>query len=810
MMSKIPLKISREALLLLIFGVIGLGIFFWFFPRFSTTARLGLEINRYDAQRIARQYIEDQGFIIGRYPTCNTYFRIYNSQTAFYQAKQLSPSEEEQINRFSTVCGWHVIFRHAEINERFQVIISPYGEVFNYKHSIPPYMGQVNLSQPEALALAKQFLSQYQVIDWSEFVIYEAQTQKIESRTDHVFRWEHKTPGPAGIRFGIWATVIGDRVEGWNRHIKLPREFTEEFQNVTKADEFINITRFIVPWLIIVVALILFVRRYHTGEVSLRNALLFATATAGILTLNAMNVLSASELMKQAYNVDEMNFHLLIVYLNLAVQVFFIGLGTFFIWGNGESMTRELWGEKLHGIDAIFSGYFFGREQGKSILQGFALAGIHLALFISLTAFVVKNCQVWVLSDASDELLLSAFVPVSIPIAQGFFWALMGMSWTMLFTWPLLHRILKNIFVAGAITLVIFEISYSTLPLYSIWYRLGILLLAAIPIYLFYLRYDLLTVGVGLLVINTLYNTLLFFLQPNNSFQFSGWVNLVLLGGLLIHGCLAVWRGRELDETQITPTYVRLISEREQLKLELDIARKAQLRMLPQQIPTFPELDIAAYSEPAREVGGDYYDFVAYDSNRLGIVIGDVSGKGMPAALYMTLTKGFFLQAVSDLPANPRDILVRINRNFYRAAESTMFISLCYSVFDLPKKVMTYVRAGHTPMLYCQAAGLPPQLLQPSGLAIGLERGPLFEQRLELVTIPFQSGDIFIFYTDGLTEGMNHRLEEFGEARLMNLVQQASPNGAEKLLELIRKEYRKFIGRQEALDDLTCVVVKIL
>jgi sigma-B regulation protein RsbU (phosphoserine phosphatase) len=487
-----------------------------------------------------------------------------------------------------------------------------------------------------------------------------------------------------------------------------------------------------------------------------------------------------------------------------------MGLGSFLIWSNGESMTREIWPPKLRYMDALFSGRFFLVDQGKGIMRGFAMAGIQLGIGSILTYSLIHYGNTWSLPAEEEKAIFSSVVPFLTPVTYGLFSAMLGIAWPILFTWSFLKRLLKRTFISGFISLLLFEICFSDSSIYNFWLRLAIIILIAIIAYYFYWKYDLFTVAVGLFVVVTVEYAMRFLLQSGTLFTWTGGINLLLPFVLLIYGLVLILRGNQLDDAEITPRYVRFISERERLKLELDIARKAQLKMLPQTIPNNPSLDIAACSEPAREVGGDYYDFIKLDSNRLGIVIGDVSGKGMPAALYMTLTKGFFLQAVSEFHESPKEIMTKINRNFYNTAESRIFITLFYGIIDLTERKMTYLRAGHTPILFRSSVHEPVRLLQPAGIAIGLEQGPLFDKILQVETIPIESGNFFVFYTDGLTEGMNPAKEEFGEERLLSIVQHAPARLAQELLEYIRKEHKKFIGRQEALDDFTCVVVKIL
>ncbi|MBN2088345.1 PP2C family protein-serine/threonine phosphatase, partial [candidate division KSB1 bacterium] len=515
-------------------------------------------------------------------------------------------------------------------------------------------------------------------------------------------------------------------------------------------------------------------------------------------------------LLQQTFQVDEYHFQYFITYLNIFIEIFFLGLGSFLIWSNGESMTREIWPPKLRSVDALFSGRFFSIEQGKGIFRGFAMAGIQLGLSSLITYCLLHFSNAWFLPADEEKILFSSIFPPLVPFTYGLLSVFMGVAWPLLFTWSFLKRILKKTLLAGFISLILFEICFSEYAIYNIWLRIAVIILIALVTYYFYLRYDVFTVAVGIFIIVVIEYSIRFLIQPNTLFTWVGGISLTIPLILLIYGTVLVIRGNELDDAEITPRYVRFVSERERLKLELDIARKAQLKMLPQRVPNNPSLDIAACSEPAREVGGDYYDFITLDSNRLGIVIGDVSGKGMPAALYMTLTKGFFLQAVSESHKSPKEMMTKINRNFYNTAESRIFITLFYGIIDLTERKMTYLRAGHTPIVFRKSIQEQARLLQPTGIAIGLEQGPLFEKTLQVETIPINAGNFFVFYTDGLTEGMNPAKEEFGEDRLLSIVQNAPSRSAQELLEHIRKEHKKFIGRQEALDDFTCVVVKIL
>ncbi len=253
-----------------------------------------------------------------------------------------------------------------------------------------------------------------------------------------------------------------------------------------------------------------------------------------------------------------------------------------------------------------------------------------------------------------------------------------------------------------------------------------------------------------------------------------------------------------------------LLNIREQeraMKKSLEMAHKAQVCMLPGSIPKVEGLDIASFCQPAREVGGDYYDFITRDDHSLGIVVGDVSGKGMSAALYMTMTKGL-VQAYCG-SNSPKDTLSLINRQFHQASASNIFISLQYAVIDTRKEEMILSNAGHNPLILHSPSRGFTRFLKTGGMAIGLENGTVFDQVVQDASFSILKGDTLVFYTDGITEGMNEKQEVFGEERLLDLIKSSNGQSAKALLSVIKSELSLFVGDTDQTDDMTAVVVKI-
>lgn len=253
---------------------------------------------------------------------------------------------------------------------------------------------------------------------------------------------------------------------------------------------------------------------------------------------------------------------------------------------------------------------------------------------------------------------------------------------------------------------------------------------------------------------------------------------------------------------------VRKTLEQEKYEQELKIAHKAQMKLLPRAMPSYKRIDIAASCMTANEIGGDYYGFFEFDKTKFGIVIGDVSGKGPEAAFYMAEVKGV-LEALSHIYQSPCELLIHANRILYENFDSKTFISVIYGIFNLSQMRFQFCRAGHCPLLYWSDREQQAHLLEPPGLALGLESGKRFEKSLLEQRIELNHHDILIFYTDGVSEARNNRQEEFDEHRILDIVAASHECSALELKKKLLEQIEDFVGDQPRHDDLTMVVFKI-
>lgn len=249
------------------------------------------------------------------------------------------------------------------------------------------------------------------------------------------------------------------------------------------------------------------------------------------------------------------------------------------------------------------------------------------------------------------------------------------------------------------------------------------------------------------------------------------------------------------------------LAEQQRLKHELDIARRIQLGSLPQRTPTVEGLDIAGISIPAQEVGGDYFDYLNGTADELTVIVGDVSGKGTSAALYMSKVQGI-MRSLHDFGLSPRDLFIRANQILFNDLEKTSFFTAVGASFQSRQRNLILARAGHSPVFHYQAETGQVRVIIPKGIGLGLAESHKFAAELSEEVICYQPGDVFLFITDGITEAHSTRGEEFGEENILKILQNQNGASAKRIRDSIIASVNHFTENARQHDDLTVVVVK--
>lgn len=251
------------------------------------------------------------------------------------------------------------------------------------------------------------------------------------------------------------------------------------------------------------------------------------------------------------------------------------------------------------------------------------------------------------------------------------------------------------------------------------------------------------------------------------------------------------------------------LSEQERLKHELAIARRIQLASLPQSTPKVDGLDIAGISIPALEVGGDYFDYLNGIPTAVTVIVGDVSGKGTSAALYMSKVQGI-LRSLHGFGLSPKELFIRANQLLCQDMERKSFVTSLGADFDSASRRLVLARAGHLPLFYYHAQTQRVEKITPKGLGLGLDNHGVFAIELEEKVLQYEIGDVFLFVTDGVTEAQGRNGSEFGEDSLVKILENSSTLNANLIRDQVITAVKQFAGEMNQHDDQTVVVVKAL
>ncbi len=495
---------------------------------------------------------------------------------------------------------------------------------------------------------------------------------------------------------------------------------------------------------------------------------------------------------------------------SILTAMIFVPVVLWLAYACGDSLAREVWDNRLLTLDGLYRGFVYHEGLGRSLLRG---AGLGM-MVLGVITVILYVAGFWVQPDliewSTDATMVLARQPLFSGLADILYMTLWVQFGVVLFVTSLAAKYLvKPGWIVAAVSLFWgIGLHYMfNLPSHPLW--LSIMVTAVIGGVQTYalVRYDFLTgiVAQAAWISGFLLLKLELLNHPTYTSSAAGiavlWIVLLLLA-------VFTWRRpvseRELRRYQPGPS--RGIMARIRLRRELEIARQVQLNFLPKSIPSLDGLEVASVCEAALEVGGDYFDFIRLSDTRLGIAIGDVTGKGISAAFYMTLSKGF-LRSLTHTISSPGEVMRQMNQLYWENVDRQHFISMIYGVFDMESRSFTFVRAGHNPVIAVQNGRC--SVLTPGGMALGLDSGHMFAKVMEERTLPLQRGDMFVFFTDGFSDARNTSQQEFGEEQLYQLIEKHKHRSAEELMRTLTREVKKFVGSALEHDDMTMVIVRI-
>jgi sigma-B regulation protein RsbU (phosphoserine phosphatase) len=276
---------------------------------------------------------------------------------------------------------------------------------------------------------------------------------------------------------------------------------------------------------------------------------------------------------------------------------------------------------------------------------------------------------------------------------------------------------------------------------------------------------------------------------------------------LQLLGSVAAQTGLALENARLTSAVAEEAAQREAMKREVEIAREVQERLFPQRPPEIEGLDYCGVCRPARGVGGDYYDFLPLPGGRLGVAVGDVSGKGISAALMMASLQASLRGQTMTEAEGLAGVVGRVNQLVYEVSSPERYATFFFAQYDPQSRVLSYVNAGHNPPMVLTRCGEEWTLrrLETGGTVVGLLPGMVYQQD----SVQLAAGDVVTAFTDGISEALNNSEEEWGEENLLRTLEQCDGKSAAETVQCIMDSADAFTAGAKQYDDMTVVVIKV-
>ncbi len=806
-------QLILPAVLAILFLVLGIYLMPQINPYFVGPPK----ITRSEATKVVEDFIKRQGIDISGF--YHDSFFIYDVTGIDYLTRNIGFQVVKDIAKNEQVPLSHWRFQYYRNvprdiqQEMYYFRVSPSGKIYSFRHVFPDSVSGSNLSEDEATDVAFSFLSEWQGLTFQDYELDKSTIVNKQNRTDNHLVFKRTHDNLADGHEAVDVNITNGQVVGITPYFKEPDSFVVESGVVGGTNLLLNGISVIIYVIILIMAVVVFLKRYHEGVIGVRRGIIAGAAFLGLFILLLINSWKYGGF---GTGLGQISIYYT-KFIVIGLQMFTVGFTIFIFivsaWNVGFYNFRSFNPRLLEGIGSLIYGKWITRNIGREVpigfLSGLILFGIIQGLYFLLMSLLGVQPR---LSNSSLAFFSDQQVLLAI-LANALLFVLFDEVIFRLFLISHLNRFLKSTTVAivsaGVIYGIVCLFFDNTFSLSQPFYSL--IPFTAIGIFqgFVFCRYGLLASMTSGALYTILFRMGPLFATDSNYFTITNFLLIFLMTGIFVVGLVSLKRGKRFKFiSEDEPAHIRKIKERTRIQKELEIAKKVQFSLLPKEKPNVSGFDIAGICLPAQEVDGDYFDFIELKDNKLGIAIGDVSGKGVPAAIYMTLAKGI-LQSHAEVVLSPKEVLNKVNSLMYRSMERNYFVSMFYAVLDGSEKTLRFARAGHNPAIVVRKENKEMELLQTAGIGLGLEVGEIFEKTLAEGELSLASGDTLIFYTDGFTEAMNKNKEEFGDARFSELLQNHNGSSAEALIDYTVKIINGFAGEAPQHDDMTMVVLKV-
>jgi hypothetical protein len=788
-------------------GVVGALVFAWAYPRAYPTIPKDWQVRRQEAVRISLERLRDLGdpvpggYVVTRVAQDEVLERRLRRSGA---AGEPSEARATAVTEAGLVWEITVFARGAKSTEwTYRARIAPSGSVTALSLNLPESDGGGEIEPSAARARADAFLSE-QGFDLARFAEPELRSVQLQERTDRAVRYRDRG-GVLGeaVPYGVEVSFAGERLTGYRTWYDDPQaeEFTASLQPVVLTGFFWRL----LPMLLLPVVGLLFLRRYHAGEIGVRRGLhLFAVSIAFALVVLVL----CGRTMAAEWNFGILSRQQTTWAVGLQVLFFFFfplaGL-SFLTWSVGEATCRERAAWRLAAFDALLQGQWQNSTVAREALRGTA-AGIALAAAVVAAAALLPRFGGW----SPLAFMLGPWWE-----ASGWFGlALLG----FVVTTSLYSELFGRLFLAsvaerrlgvlggGLAAAVVGAFLFYPLIIVLPWsWNLPFWLATAGVLVALFFRYGLATSVLASLVSTVAVSVYPFLVAEDPWLQFQACLPLLAVALPFLVSLRHLTSEQEfVYRWDDVPPHVRRIAERERQRVELETARRIQSSILPELPAQLNGVEIAHAYLPATEVGGDFYDVLALADGRLAVAVGDVAGHGVSSGLVMSMARSALAVQVTFDP-EVEAVFSALNRVVYQSARKRLLATLCYALLDPRRRELLYASAGHLyPYLIARDGRVQP--LEFVAYPLGV-RGSL---KIEARHARLQAGDTLFLLSDGLVEARAPDSDEvFGFERLEASLVRHADLGVARLRDAVLADVARHSGGAPREDDQTVLVLRV-
>ena len=784
---------------LLILGSLSYALLWYLFPRFDNAAKIHFRLDHQQTISKAADFLTKNGYDVSGW---DSGIRTDHLDETIEYLQFHSPAETEA--KLLAPVRFTVRFLDLSKDRSLTVFLAPSGQIAGFKKAekkLPPDEKSQPFSKEEAQRSFAEIMGdaapRFQYISESE-----------PEKGSNKFSWKYTSAEDPALTIRAETTYSANKLVEFDLRPSIPDAYKLPRTKPTAALDSLAAVIFV---LIFIAACVLYFLNLNRKAIDHRNSLVFmgivffVVALTNFLTDGSQGIIineggdPISPALKRglAYSIA------IIISMGFAL---FMGLA----WTSGEAHHAKYKTGHLAGMANFLRGKWYSKRFAQCLIAGLFAGGI-IAVIPFLTAVLGQLPSLPHLVTNGYDTYNSAWPFWAVALGSLVEGSFFNLTLLFAFLFPVLRTYLKSRWVFIVVIVffgMLFLIDSSALTSkYSLSLKSVIAAFILSIFFLLYWKFDLLSVIAANTASVLSLKALSLYHQPSSVVHAAGIKALILLGiAVLVSLVLTqLAPNKEIAERELLNADEDQ-DERARLLAEFGVARKAQEKLLPAEAPQIQGFDIAALCRPARECAGDLFDFIPLSDGKLGIVVADVSGKGVPAALYMTLTKGL-LTSISETHSDPGEILREVNKHLYEVCKRKSFVTLALGVLDPHDKTMTYARAGHNPSLWRNAT--KHKWLKPSGIGLGLNSGKTFDRLLKVEKLQLTADDVLVFYSDGITEAMNRNQEEYGEDRLLAATKAIDGLNATDAMNSIMTDVGNFLGEVPPQDDQTLLVVRV-